>query len=1227
MHISEHLNDESRPTHSGSNTQGTNHLWAIVNALEQTQLAVVISDAQSVIQYVNSGYTRMTGYTSDEVVGRSISEFSKHSAEDRKDIHNTLASGGAWRDEFPIIRKDGSTVWIYNVVSPILDENGVITNYVDIGEDVSAVIHADEGLRRREDRYRILVEKAQDLVYTTDSKGYFTYVNPRCLDLTGYTQEELVGKHFTFGVHPDWRERVEKFYVAQYRSRTPETIYEFPGVTKSGHIKWVEQTVVLVTHEDQVTGFQAIVRDITRRKQAEAEAQALVRENAVIAEITRIISSSLDIGEVYDAFASEVNKLINFDRMVINLIDHDKGVYTVAYGSGTVPSGRELGVELALEGSFTRLVSQRKSSVIVDSDDVRRQGGDLYSANATILESGIKTSMGVPLISMGEVIGVMILDSFTSNAYTQHHRDLGELLARNIVGVIVNAQMHSQIQREAEERADVRGRMATIGRIISSSLDINDVYESFIEQVNGLIPSDRIVVLTLDDDQRLAKTAYVWGTDLTDFQPGDTQPVHNTAIQDLIDTRKGVLRVDEPMERVKNPTPSRIAGLAQGLRSLIAAPLISGDKVIGGLILRSKTPSAYAQRHLELAELIAAQIAGAIANAQMHLQIQREAEERAALAEIGRIIDSSIDIQDVYQRFTEVVNRLIPSDRIAIALSNSQGDAVINTYVWGTEIEGLGIGGVTPAKGTAIETMFETRRGVVVGVESPDEFIAQFPEQAASIAVGLRSMILAPMASDDKIIGTLLLRSKSPNAYDVRDMELAERIAAQISGAVANAQLHADVQKQALERQVLNEIGRIISSTLDVEEVYGAFANRVRMLLPFDKLNINIVDEESGNFKRVHTAGVFDLETPGTVITPTRGTFLHEVVSRKQTVLFCSDSRHEIEQRFPVLVKAFDLGYRSFIGVPLISSDQVVGTLYFNSKSSGVYTETEVSLATRIGLQIAGAIANSFMFAAQQRAERMLEQINEELESKVDARTRELSETNDDLQSSQEQLRALAARMEMIREEERTHISHEIHDEIGQALTGLKFDISWIDRKMRGVKDAGLRDAVSQRISSIFADIDRNIELVRNLSTRLRPAALDNFGLSAAIESEVQEFQERTGILCEVNTPDAEIDIGKDAALGVFRILQEAMTNAARHAAPTSITVDLEQDSRQIVLRVRDDGKGMEDISDMSSLGLLGMKERARLMGGDLVIESALNRGTTVSLRAPIQGQAIQHKG
>ena len=159
MHESEHLKKESSFPASGNDTQVYNHLWASVNALDQTQLSVVISDASSVIQYVNQGFTRMIGYTADEVVGRHISVFRKHSAEDRTELHDTLSSGGIWRDEFPVTRKDGSTIWVYNVVSPMFDEDGAITHYVAIGEDVSALDRADEILHRREDRYRVLVEQ------------------------------------------------------------------------------------------------------------------------------------------------------------------------------------------------------------------------------------------------------------------------------------------------------------------------------------------------------------------------------------------------------------------------------------------------------------------------------------------------------------------------------------------------------------------------------------------------------------------------------------------------------------------------------------------------------------------------------------------------------------------------------------------------------------------------------------------------------------------------------------------------------------------------------------------------------------------------------------------------------------------------------------------------------------------------------------------------------------
>ena len=136
MHISEHLNNKAEQTHPAG-VRNANDLWTMSNALDQTRLVVVISDTSSVIQYVNQGFMRMMGYTSDAVIGRNIADFNNQLSEDGGELHDTLVSGWTWRNEYPAVRKDGSTIWIYNVVTPIIDDSGVITHHVGIGEDIS----------------------------------------------------------------------------------------------------------------------------------------------------------------------------------------------------------------------------------------------------------------------------------------------------------------------------------------------------------------------------------------------------------------------------------------------------------------------------------------------------------------------------------------------------------------------------------------------------------------------------------------------------------------------------------------------------------------------------------------------------------------------------------------------------------------------------------------------------------------------------------------------------------------------------------------------------------------------------------------------------------------------------------------------------------------------------------------------------------------------------------
>jgi PAS domain S-box-containing protein len=219
------------------------------------------------------------------------------------------------------------------------------------------------------------------------------------------------------------------------------------------------------------------------------------------------------------------------------------------------------------------------------------------------------------------------------------------------------------------------------------------------------------------------------------------------------------------------------------------------------------------------------------------------------------------------------------------------------------------------------------------------------------------------------------------------------------------------------------------------------------------------------------------------------------------------------------------------------------------------------------------------------------------------------------LRKSNEELRALAARLQAVREEESIKIAREIHDELGGGLTGLKMDVSWIERRLPGDGD----EAVRQKLRSMSELIDETIQKVRNISTELRPSVLDDLGLAAAIEWQAREFQRRTEIECVITSLDEEVALSAEKSTAVFRIFQEVLTNVARHARATRVEISMEKRDGDLVLKVCDDGRGIResDISDTRSLGLLGMRERAVVFGGVVEIEGGSGRGTTVTVSIP----------
>lgn len=221
----------------------------------------------------------------------------------------------------------------------------------------------------------------------------------------------------------------------------------------------------------------------------------------------------------------------------------------------------------------------------------------------------------------------------------------------------------------------------------------------------------------------------------------------------------------------------------------------------------------------------------------------------------------------------------------------------------------------------------------------------------------------------------------------------------------------------------------------------------------------------------------------------------------------------------------------------------------------------------------------------------------------------------------EEQLRALTARTEEVREEERTGIAREIHDELGQALTAFKMDLAWLGRRISGESSAP-GTTLLEKLTSMSKMVDEVIERVRRISAELRPGVLDDLGLLAAIEWEAQRFEERTGAACAVASNVGDRQFGRDVSTAVFRITQEALTNVARHARAShvSIRLDTSFDGRELRLDVRDDGVGIsEDAARRPrALGLLGMRERARRLGGTLSSARGPEGGALVTLRVPL---------
>jgi PAS domain S-box-containing protein len=226
------------------------------------------------------------------------------------------------------------------------------------------------------------------------------------------------------------------------------------------------------------------------------------------------------------------------------------------------------------------------------------------------------------------------------------------------------------------------------------------------------------------------------------------------------------------------------------------------------------------------------------------------------------------------------------------------------------------------------------------------------------------------------------------------------------------------------------------------------------------------------------------------------------------------------------------------------------------------------------------------------------------------------------LEQSHQQLRVLSGHLQALREREKAALAREIHDTIGQSLTSIKIEVALLQRKL---KKADLETAETS-LDEIVRSLDQTIQSVKSFATELRPGVLDKFGLAAAIDWQCTEFSRRMKIVCDCRLPAEELDLAPELSTALFRILQEALTNVAQHSQAKAVSVDLRVDDSKVVLSIRDDGRGIsaDEIQSPTSLGLLGMRERVKFLGGSFSISGKPGQGTLVRASVPFTPRIIK---
>jgi PAS domain S-box-containing protein len=722
-----------------------------------------------------------------------------------------------------------------------------------------------------------------------------------------------------------------------------------------------------------IRGVVLMVEDVTERAQLEHDLEARANQLSVLTEVSSRITASLDHTEVVALALSEMHRIVNYDTMTFWLRDGDYIILEAAkdYEDDTMP----IGVNVKIDG-HARISQVVKTQKVFSIS--RLQGWDKLPG-----ESGSQSWMGVPLVNQGNVVGVIAFAKIEPSFYDEQSEQAAFAFANQVAVALANADLF----REAEHRTQRLSLLNRVSVALVQSLDSEDILEIALREISQVLQVEHARALIFERDVQLGRV-------VVEHPRGDTPPDQiidlkdSPAYQQIRRTVKSLVIDDlvnlQGMDEVKNELSPR------DITAYALIPMAIGGQVIGAFELEMfSTARRFNPEQTDLGRIIANQAAIAIQNTSLLEQTLVRSRELETLLEAAQATSVTLDLQEVFRSVVELMMHALEMDDCALMM----WDDVDGTVEVQVDANRSGDESRMKPPGTLISLSdypaklraLEKREVIILNHESKEWYPKEYDEMMKS---GVNAQMLVPLIVRDRVIGLVQMELISDyRTFTHREIRLAQALGAQAATAIENARLSTETSSRVEELYIINDLSQTVSSTINIDEMIDVVRDRLPTIAHTEELYLALYDSETKVISfplAVRNGEAYEI--------PPRELNTDEIsyiIKNRRLLTIGSDYFSTDELRRSLGISPGEGDVKSYMGVPLISGDEVVGVLALRDTTrTRAFGVNASGILTTIASQLGASIQNARLF-------NKLNILNKNLEQSVQNRTSELLEERD----------------------------------------------------------------------------------------------------------------------------------------------------------------------------------------------------------------------------------------